>query len=151
MIQFVGTAMESGGISLLSRKKAVGRCSASNNLRYHVVFQSPLGSFLREQASPPPRAFFPMSKSVDHRAYSRACLRILGVLLGIWFFVSFGCGILFREWMDEHLPLVGTAPFGFWMAQQGSIICFILILVAYAVLMKRLDAKFGYSEAEEGQ
>jgi putative solute:sodium symporter small subunit len=113
---------------------------------------SPLGRFLRKQASTPPRAIiFPMSKSIDHRAYSRACLRILGVLLGIWFFVSFGCGILFREWMDEHLPTVGTAPFGFWMAQQGSIICFILILMAYAVLMKRLDSKFGYAEEEDGQ
>jgi putative solute:sodium symporter small subunit len=46
---------------------------------------------------------------------------------------------------------VGTAPFGFWMAQQGSIICFILILIAYAVLMKRLDSKFGYADGEEGQ
>jgi putative solute:sodium symporter small subunit len=90
-----------------------------------------------------------MKTSNDPKAYSRACLRILGVLLAIWFFASFGCGILFREWMDDHLPPVGTAPFGFWMAQQGSIICFILILVAYAVLMKRLDAKFGYGEDEQ--
>ena len=87
-----------------------------------------------------------MTTSHDPKAYSRASLKILGVLLSIWFFASFGCGILFREWMDEHLPPVGTAPFGFWMAQQGAIICFILILVAYAMLMKRLDAKFGYDE-----
>lgn len=87
-----------------------------------------------------------MTTSDDPKAYSRASLKILGVLLSIWFFASFGCGILFREWMDEHLPPVGTAPFGFWMAQQGAIICFILILIAYALLMKRLDAKFGYDE-----
>lgn len=87
-----------------------------------------------------------MTTSDDPKAYSRASLKILGVLLSIWFFASFGCGILFREWMDEHLPPVGTAPFGFWMAQQGAIICFLLILVVYAVLMKRLDAKFGYDE-----
>jgi putative solute:sodium symporter small subunit len=87
-----------------------------------------------------------MTTSDDPKAYARASLKILGVLLSIWFFASFGCGILFREWMDEHLPPVGTAPFGFWMAQQGAIICFILILIAYALLMKRLDAKFGYDE-----
>ena len=63
-----------------------------------------------------------MTTSDDPKAYSRASLKILGVLLSIWFFASFGCGILFREWMDEHLPPVGTAPFGFWMAQQGAII-----------------------------
>ena len=82
------------------------------------------------------------------KAYSRACLRILSVLLAVWFFASFGCGILFREWMDANMPPVGTAPFGFWMAQQGSILCFILILLVYAVWMKRLDAKFGYSEEQ---
>jgi putative solute:sodium symporter small subunit len=90
-----------------------------------------------------------MKKTNDPKAYSRACLRILGVLLGIWFFASFGCGIFFRVWMDEHLPPVGTAPFGFWMAQQGSILSFVAILVVYAVWMKRLDAKFGYSEEGE--
>jgi putative solute:sodium symporter small subunit len=89
-----------------------------------------------------------MSRRDDPKAYSRACHWILGVLLAIWFFASFGCGILFREWMDENMPPVGTAPFGFWMAQQGAILCFIAILVVYAVWMKRLDAKFGYSEGE---
>jgi putative solute:sodium symporter small subunit len=45
---------------------------------------------------------------------------------------------------------VGTAPFGFWMAQQGAIICFVAILIAYALFMKRLDKKFGYSEGDKG-
>ncbi len=62
------------------------------------------------------------------------------------FFVSFGCGILFREWLDTNAPQIGSAPFGFWMAQQGSIICFVLLLITYAFLMNRLDAKHGYSE-----
>lgn len=90
-----------------------------------------------------------MSRRHDSKAYARACHGILAVLLAVWFFVSFGCGILFREWMDENLPPVGTAPFGFWMAQQGAIVCFILILVAYAVSMKWLDRKFGYAGEEE--
>lgn len=89
-----------------------------------------------------------MTRCRDPKAYARACNWILGVLLGIWFLVSFGCGILFREWMDANLPPVGTAPFGFWMAQQGAIVCFILILVAYAVLMRRLDKRYGYSGEE---
>ena len=79
-------------------------------------------------------------------SYRRASLTILFSTLAIWFIVSFGCGILFREWMDANMPNVGTAKFGFWMAQQGSIICFIFLLIAYAVLMGRLDDKFGYSE-----
>ncbi|MEC7564801.1 MAG: DUF4212 domain-containing protein [Planctomycetota bacterium] len=84
--------------------------------------------------------------SPTSRAHRVACLRLTLCLLAIWFVVSFGCSILFREWMDANMPSVGNAPFGFWMAQQGSIICFVLLLVIYAVLMYRLDAKHGYAE-----
>ncbi len=79
------------------------------------------------------------------RAHRKTCLRLTLGLLFIWFSLSYGCGILLRDWLDANLPAVGHAPFGFWMAQQGSIIGFILILVAYAFLMNRIDAKYGYS------
>jgi putative solute:sodium symporter small subunit len=86
---------------------------------------------------------------VDHpRAHRKACLKIVFSLLIVWFSVSFGCGILFREWLDVHAPRVGNAPFGFWMAQQGAIICFVILLVVYAVLMNRLDTKHGYTDAK---
>jgi len=66
----------------------------------------------------------------------------LGVILGVWFTVSYGCGILWRDWLDANFPTVGNAPFGFWMAQQGSIICFVIILIAYNILMNKLEAQF---------
>jgi len=81
--------------------------------------------------------------------YHRVSLQIRLVLLFIWFTVSYGCGILFRDWLDVHAPRIGEAPFGFWMAQQGSIISFVLILIAYAILMARLDEKHGYREKSE--
>ncbi len=85
--------------------------------------------------------------TVDHpRAHWRACLKITFYLLAVWFVVSFGAAILLRDWCDATLPKIGNAPFGFWMAQQGSIICFVLILILYARLMNQLDAKHGYSE-----
>jgi len=80
------------------------------------------------------------------RAYRSACLKITLGLLAIWFVVSFVGGILLRDWLDANLPSIGSAPFGFWIAQQGSIICFVLILISYAVLMNRLDNKHGYWE-----
>lgn len=79
-------------------------------------------------------------------AYQKSSLKIVLCLLVVWFSVSFGCGIIFRDWLDAHAPHIGTAPFGFWMAQQGSIICFVLLLITYAVLMNRLDTKHGYNE-----
>ena len=85
-------------------------------------------------------------KDIPSQSYRQACLRLLFSLLVIWFIVSFGCGILFREWLDANAPKIGSAPFGFWMAQQGAIICFVILLVVYAVLMNRLDTKQGYTE-----
>lgn len=79
----------------------------------------------------------------DHR---KSCLKIVLSLLCVWFFVSYGCGILFRDWLDVNAPQVGNAPFGFWMAQQGSILSFVVLLIVYAILMNRLDHKHGYFE-----
>ena len=76
-----------------------------------------------------------------HQKYWKACLKLVLSLLTVWFLVSFGCGILLREWLDANAPQVGSAPFGFWMAQQGSIIFFVIILIVYAVGMNRLDRK----------
>ena len=77
------------------------------------------------------------------KAYLRSSLAIVFSLLAIWFVAGFVCSILLRTWFDANFPPIGNAPFGFWMSQQGSIITFILILIAYRFLMNRLDAKHG--------
>jgi len=79
-------------------------------------------------------------------SYWKASLALVGKLLIVWFFVSFGCGILFKEQLDEYS--VGGAPLGFWMAQQGSILCFVLLLITYSHLMNKLDEKHGFMEEE---
>ena len=81
--------------------------------------------------------------------YWQANLGWLTLLLGLWFVVSLGCGILWRDWLDMNFPKIGTAPFGFWMAQQGSIICFVLILIAYDRIMARLDAKYNQEDSSK--
>ncbi|MCM8538277.1 MAG: DUF4212 domain-containing protein [Lentisphaeraceae bacterium] len=88
-----------------------------------------------------------MSAQGDPKGYWKGSLKIVAVVLCIWFFVSYGCGILFKEQLDTIK--IGNAPLGFWMAQQGSIICFVLLLVAYMVCMNKLDAKHGYDEEED--
>ncbi len=80
----------------------------------------------------------------NHARYWRKNITLVSVLLAIWFTVSLGSGILFRDWLDAHFPQVGNAPFGFWMAQQGSIICFVLLLVTYMVMMNRLENEEGF-------
>lgn len=88
----------------------------------------------------------PSNNATDYWSKS---LNITGLILGIWAFVSLGCGILFRDVLDASAPNIGGAPFGFWMAQQGAIICFLLLLVAYMILMNRLDKSHGYGEEDE--
>ncbi len=71
--------------------------------------------------------------------YWRKNLRIMAVLLFLWAGVSLGCGILWADSLNAY-TLPGTGyPLGFWFAQQGSIIGFVLIVLAYVLLMNRLD------------
>lgn len=76
-------------------------------------------------------------------------LKVVGLILGIWMFISLGCGILFRDLLDSMMPNIGGAPFGFWMAQQGSIIGFLGLLFLYMILMTRVDRQHGFGEEDE--
>ncbi len=81
----------------------------------------------------------------DKRAdYWNANLRLLTVLLFIWFAVSYGCGILLVEPLNAIR--LGGYPLGFWFAQQGSIYVFVVLIFVYAALMTRLDKKFDVDE-----
>ena len=81
------------------------------------------------------------------KAYWRANLRILAILMSIWFVVSFGCGILFVEPLNEIK--LGGFGFGFWMAQQGSIYVFVVLIFVYVRLMNKLDRKFRFEEEND--
>ena len=71
--------------------------------------------------------------------YWRANLRLLAILMAIWFVVSFGAGILFRDFLDQFM--LGGYPLGFWFAQQGSIYVFIALIFYYSWAMRRIERK----------
>ena len=74
-----------------------------------------------------------------NRRYWRSNVRIMIVLLLVWAFVGLGCGVLFSDWLNQfHL---GGFPLGFWFAQQGSIVVFVVLILIYAVALNRLDAR----------
>ena len=81
------------------------------------------------------------------KAYWRANLRILAILMSIWFTVSFGCGILFVDQLNQIK--IGGFRFGFWMAQQGSIYVFLLLIFVYVRFMNKLDRKFKFEEEND--
>ena len=83
-------------------------------------------------------------KQKNATAYWKENLKYLIILLTIWFVVSFGCGILFREALNEIR--LGGFKLGFWFAQQGSIYVFVILIFVYVRLMNKLDKKYGYDE-----
>ena len=80
----------------------------------------------------------------SHHQYWRTNLRYLGILLSIWFLVSFGCGILLVDVLNQ--VQLGGFKLGFWFAQQGSIYVFVLLIFVYVHLMNRLDQRHDVDE-----
>jgi len=71
------------------------------------------------------------------------------LLLLLWAVVGLGCGILWADFLDQW-NLFGTGyPLGFWFAQQGSILGFVLLVLVYAVGMNRLDRRLRRDVAAE--
>ena len=77
-------------------------------------------------------------------AYWRENLKYLVILLTIWFLVSYGAGILFKDALDSIR--IGGFKLGFWFAQQGAIYVFVILIFVYVRLMNKLDKKYGYNE-----
>ena len=83
------------------------------------------------------------SEKKNAKKYWKENLKLLTLLLSLWFLVSYGAGILFRAFLDQFY--IGGFPLGFWFAQQGSIYVFVLLIFVYVVLMNKLDRKYGYA------
>lgn len=77
-------------------------------------------------------------------AYWKENVKYLFILLAIWFTVSYGAGILFKDALDKIQ--IGGFKLGFWFAQQGSIYVFVILIFVYVRLMNKLDKKYGYNE-----
>lgn len=76
--------------------------------------------------------------------YWRRNLKLLVILLIVWFTVSYGCGILFAEQLNTYK--IGGFPLGFWFAQQGAIYVFTVLIFVYVYLMNKLDREFDVDE-----
>lgn len=108
-----------------------------NDHRYH------------QEGGNPPKHSEVEQPSIDHKiidAYWKANLRLLAVLLSIWALVSFGCSVLFVDTLNQ-ITFFGF-PLGFWFAQQGSIICFVLLIFVYSHLMGKMEDRFNVDDDE---
>ena len=90
-----------------------------------------------QQHDPSPDPHDPRVAAAIDR-YWRRNVRIMIVLLVIWAVVGLGGGVLFADKLNSFH--IGGFPLGFWIAQQGSIIVFVVLILIYAILLNRLDA-----------
>jgi len=85
-----------------------------------------------------------MQVSENHQSYWRKNLRITGILMFIWFVVTYVAAYFAR---DLNFNFFGW-PFSFWMAAQGSLVIYVLIIWFYASYMNKLDQEHGVAEEE---
>lgn len=78
------------------------------------------------------------------KAYWHRNLKIIGILLAIWFIVSYLFAILFANIL-YGVPF-GQIPASFWFAQQGAILVFVLLIFSYCWIMDRVDKEFDVNE-----
>ncbi|PKG40622.1 DUF4212 domain-containing protein [Psychromonas sp. Urea-02u-13] len=71
-------------------------------------------------------------------------IKLVISLLSIWAVVSFGCGILFVDYLNE-IQFMGF-KLGFWFAQQGAIYVFLVLIAVYVHKANKLDEKYGVDE-----
>ncbi len=69
--------------------------------------------------------------------YWRKTVTLTVVLLLIWSLVGYGLAIFLAPWLNRFTFLGG--PLGFWVAQNGAIYVFVLLILIYCVAMNRLD------------
>ena len=80
----------------------------------------------------------------NSKVYWKENIKYLFILLTVWFLVSVGAGILFKDFLNEFK--FGGFKLGFWFAQQGSMYVFVILIFIYVKLMNKLDKKYGYDK-----
>jgi putative solute:sodium symporter small subunit len=79
-----------------------------------------------------------------HQLYWRANLIVLGILLSIWFLFSCVFSIFLVDRLNEMK--LGGFPLGFWIAQQGTTVVFVILIATYVGIMSKLDRKYDVEE-----
>ena len=87
-----------------------------------------------------------MELTEKHRDYWRKNLVLSGILLFIWFLVTY-----VMAWYARPLAEINFFgwPLSFYMAAQGSLIIYVIIIAVYAWQMRKNDLEHDVAEGEE--
>lgn len=99
-----------------------------------------------EKQSPGDAAPQPATGEISeaHKKYWQKNIRLVLSLLVVWFLFSCVLSILAVESLNKIM--LGGFPLGFWIAQQGTIVVFIVLVLIYAFRMRQLDREFGVED-----
>jgi len=88
-----------------------------------------------------------MELTEKHKEYWRKNLVITGILLAIWFLVTF-----VEAWFARELASITFLgfPLSFYMSAQGSLAIYVIIIGVYAWYMTGLDKEYGVDEGDLG-
>ena len=84
-----------------------------------------------------------MASAAKKRASRATWARVS--LLFLWFLTSFGVAFFARDLAQ----VVAGWPLNFWLAAQGGVLVFIVVVMAYAWIMNRLDDEAAASVVAE--
>ena len=87
-----------------------------------------------------------MELTAKHQEYWHKNLVITGILLSVWFVVTF-VEIWFARDLNSSMTFLGF-PFAFYMSAQGSLIIYVVLIGIYALLMRKLDLEYNVDEGD---
>ncbi len=87
-----------------------------------------------------------MQLTEKHKEYWQKNLRMTGLLLVIWFVVTFVIAYFARDL--QSITIIGF-PLSFYMGAQGSLVIYVAIIWYYAHYMNKLDQEYGVQEGDD--
>jgi len=85
-----------------------------------------------------------MATKQDLAGYWKENITWVAILLTIWFLVSYVAGILLANVLENYY--IGGFPLGFWFANQGSMVIFVILIYVYVKIMNSIDMKYDVHE-----
>lgn len=76
--------------------------------------------------------------------YWKANIKLILTLLAIWALVSYVLGVILAPALSNIY--IGQLPVGFWFAQQGSMITFVILIFVYSFMMDKIDQQYEQNE-----